>query len=92
MVGLVVALDDGIYIVTLSIGAQLRLRRLTDGRVRCMPVEQLRILIARRVVVVLARRPGRFSEMTSQALLSLQSRLPKPQGDLSCSFSPSPER
>ena len=92
MVGLVVALDDGIYHVALEIGAQVRLRRLADGRVRCLLVEQLRILIARRGAVVLARRPGRFSEMTAPALVSLQARLPKSQGDLSCSFSRSPER
>jgi hypothetical protein len=75
MVGLVVALRDGIYLVQLEIGARLRVRRLTDGRVRCMAKQSLKLMVAQRAAYVIARRPGRFAEMPCEELIALHGRL-----------------
>ncbi len=75
MVGLVVALSDGIYILQQEVGACIRMRRLTDGRVRCMSAESLKFMVANRAAFVIARRPGRFAEMPVDALVALHGRL-----------------
>lgn len=75
MVGLVVAFRDGIYLVQLQVGARLRVRRLTDGRVRCMSRETLIFLLAEGAAHVIARRPGRFAEMPCDALVKFHARL-----------------
>lgn len=74
MVGLVVALRDGIYIIQLEFGACARMRRLTDGRVRCMSAESLKFLVAERAAYVIARRPGRFAEMPYDELVAIHGR------------------
>ncbi len=86
MVGVVVALDDGIYLVSQSIGARLRLRRLYDGRIRCIAGESLRFQIRDHFARVLAPTPGRFTEMTPEALRDLHARLPLKKGPSPCSF------
>jgi len=86
MVGVVVALDDGIYLVCQRIGARLRLRRLYDGRIRCVAAESLRFQIRNQFARVLAPTPGRFAEMTAKALQDLHARLPLKKGPSSCSF------
>lgn len=91
MVGVIVALDDGIYHVALAVGPLLRLRRLTDGRIRCLSCHALRLLLAGHQALVLAPRPGRFSEMTAQALNALHARLPLVKGEESCFISMSRE-
>lgn len=91
MVGVIVALDDGIYHVVLAVGPLLRLRRLSDGRIRCLGHHALRLLLAGHQALVLATRPGRFSVMTPQELGALHSRLPLVQGDEPCFISMSRE-
>ena len=73
--GLVVAFRDGIYLVQLEVGARLRVRRLTDGRVRCIATESLNFLVAQRAAYVIARRPGRFASMSCEALVAFHGRL-----------------
>ena len=75
MVGLIVGLADGIYLVQLKFDNRLRLRRLTDGRVRMLPQHSLQLMVAYRAAIVLARRPGRFAEMPAAALATLHARL-----------------
>lgn len=86
MVGVVVALRDGIYILQQEVGPQIRLRRLTDGRVRCIPAESLKFMVARRAAFVIARRPGRFVEMPDEALVALHGRFVFEETS-ECSFS-----
>ncbi len=75
MVGLIVALSDGIYIVHLKFDDRLRLRRLTDGRIRMLPQRSLQLWVASGAAFVLARRPGRFAEMPASTVAALHSRL-----------------
>ena len=84
--GIVVALCDGIYIVQLEVGACIRMRRLTDGRVRCASSESLKFLVAERAAFVIARRPGRFAEMPFDALVALHGRFTFKEKS-ECSFS-----
>lgn len=75
MVGLVVAVRDGVYIVQQRIDACLRMRRLVDGRVWMVSKESLMFMVAQRAAFVIARRPGRFAEMPTQALVAFHARL-----------------
>jgi len=75
VVGLVVALRDGIYIVQQQVGERFRARRLTDGRVWLVSKEKLMFMVAQRAAYVIARRPGRFSEMPISALVAFHARL-----------------
>jgi hypothetical protein len=74
-VGLVVAYPSGIYLCELNIDARLRLRDLVTGAVRVVRVESLRLDVGARRALVLSHRPGRFPDMTVQALRELHSRL-----------------
>ena len=75
MVGVVVALVDGIYLVQQEVGSLLRARRLTDGRVCCLSKSGFKHLVAARRVYVISRRPGRFADMPLEALVALHQRL-----------------
>ena len=73
--GLVVALPEGIYHVELKVGSLLRLRRLLDGAVMCLPPSSLQCRLAEKKAIVLAARPGRFAAMAAPQLQAIHRRL-----------------
>jgi hypothetical protein len=51
------------------------MRRLSDGKVKCMSHDTLRFQIAGQAALPLANKPGRFTEMTALELTNLHNRI-----------------